>query len=262
MPTRYVLRIQFGPHQDPHEVAQRLRTLCREARVDEVLLFLFAEELNNGHDTPEQIEAWLTWSRPLQKALRADGVRLSLNPWHSLLHVDRGRRLKPSQPWQSMQDPQGRSARAVVCPLDEGWRDYYRATLARYAREDFDVIWIDDDIRYHNHGDLAWGGCFCPLHMAAFSDRVGRSVSREELVRACTAARRAPPLARRLAGPLGTAASGPHPFLARHGGGLRQTPRPHVQPARTARGGRAPLGRLVEGSEHRHRLAPATLLAL
>ena len=187
MPARYTLRTQFGLHQRPEDILPGLMDLCRHGRIDEVMLFLFAEEYNNGHETLAEIEAWLAWTRPVQKALRDAGLRLSVNPWHSLLHVDRGRTLKPDQPWQTMQDQHGRACTAVVCPLDPAWRAYYAQSLARYAAEDFEVIWIDDDIRYHNHGDLDWGGCFCPLHIAAFNQHTGLAVSRAELVRACTA---------------------------------------------------------------------------
>lgn len=187
MPTRYTLRLQYGRHQRMEDILPGVLALCRHARVDEVMLFLFAEEYNHGHETLAEIDAWLAWSHPLQRALRDAGIRLSLNPWHSLLHVDRGRTLKPDQPWQTMQDQHGRACTAVVCPLDPGWRSYFHQALELYAAEDFDVIWIDDDIRYHNHGDLDWGGCFCPLHIAAFNQHTGQSVSRAELVRACTA---------------------------------------------------------------------------
>lgn len=188
MTTRYILRLQFGWHQDVDGTIDRLLRLCDEATVDEVMLFFFAEEMNNGHDTLDEIRRWISFSAPIIAALREAGVSVTLNPWHSLLHVDRGRTLKPSQQgWQRMVDPDGRIATAVVCPLDTGWRAYYLETLDLYAKADFDAIWVDDDIRYHNHGDLKWGGCFCPLHLQAFSERVGRQVAREELEAACTA---------------------------------------------------------------------------
>ena len=62
-----------------------------------------------------------------------------------------------------MVDPNGKVASAVICFLDPQWRKYYFETLRMYALEGFRVVWIDDDIRYHNHTPLDWGGCFCPL---------------------------------------------------------------------------------------------------
>ncbi len=185
--SRYTLRMQFGPHEDPGRVTRQLLELARTVPVDEVMVFFFAEELNDGHETIEQVKEWIARSRPYRRALLDEGIEVSLNPWHSVLHTDRGRRLKPGQEWRTMIDPAGRSATAVVCPLDEGWRAYYAETLELYAGEGFRVIWIDDDIRYHNHAPLEWGGCFCEAHVAEFNRRAGVDASRDEIVMACTA---------------------------------------------------------------------------
>lgn len=187
MPSRFTLRMQFGPHQDPAEITEQLLRLARQAPVDEVMFFFFAEEQNNGHETIERVKQWIERSRPYREALKKAGVAVSLNPWHSMLHCDRGRKLKPGQDWQTMVDPNGRQAGAVVCPLDPQWRAYYFETLRMYAREGFRVVWIDDDIRYHNHAPLEWGGCFCPLHVAEFNRRAGAGAGREEIIRACLA---------------------------------------------------------------------------
>ena len=179
---RYTLRLQFGPNLDTDLVRKELLQLCANALADEVMFFLFAEEQNNGHETLDEIRDWLALIRPWKEAVEAAGLTVSLNPWHTILHCDRDRRLKPGQSWQTMVDWQGRSTEAVVCPLDPGWQDYYRQSLALYAAEHFRVIWVDDDIRLHNHAPLDWGGCFCPLHMAEFNRRTGAGATREELV--------------------------------------------------------------------------------
>lgn len=181
------LRLQFSPRQDPADLTAQLMELVNSAPVDEVMFFYFGEEQNNGHETLEQIQTWLDSSRPYRAALKERGIAVSLNPWHTLLHSDSGRRLKDGQNWQTMVDPDGRAAQAVVCPLDPNWQAYYLETLKLYAREDFRVVWIDDDIRYHNHAPLNWGGCFCPRHVAEFNRRAGTNASREDIVRACLA---------------------------------------------------------------------------
>ena len=187
MPSHFTLRMQFGIHQDAADIEKQLLALVQQAPIDEIMLFFFAEELNNGHETLDEIKAWIDHSRSYRIALRETGVDVSLNPWHSVLHCDRGRSLKPEQPWQTMMDPSGLSCDAVVCPLDSGWRRYYESALQLFAQEDFRVIWIDDDIRYHNHEPLDWGGCFCPLHINEFNRRTGLQATREELVENCTA---------------------------------------------------------------------------
>ncbi len=187
MPSYFTLRMQFGPHQDTDEVMAQLLQLVRNAPVDEIMFFCCGEEQNNGHDPHERIREWIDRSRPYRQALKKAGVAVSLNPWHTMLHCDRGRTLRPEQDWHRMVSPTGQQASAVVCFLDPAWRDYYFETLRMYAQEDFRVIWIDDDIRYHNHAPLLWGGCFCPLHIAAFNRRAGSNVERDEIVHACLA---------------------------------------------------------------------------
>ncbi len=184
MPVHYALRVQFGPHIDAATGAAELLEACRGARPDEVLLFLAAEELNNGHETLDELLEWLAVLRPYRDALVREGLEVSLNPWITVLHCDRSRRRKPGQDWQTMVDWQGRAAEAVVCPLDAGWRTYYREALRLFAAEGYRVIWVEDDVRLANHEPLDWGGCFCPLHVAEFNRRAGVAATREEIIAA------------------------------------------------------------------------------
>jgi hypothetical protein len=177
--------MQFGPHQDPEDITKQLLQLVQEAPVDEIMFFYFAEEQNNGHDTLEEIQQWIDRSRPYRQVLKEAGVITSLNPWHSVLHCDRHRTLKPGQNWQNMIGSKGGREKAVVCFLDTAWQEYFFETLRMYVKEGFRVVWIDDDIRYHNHGDLHWGGCFCPLHVAEFNKHAQTNATREEIVDAC-----------------------------------------------------------------------------
>ena len=185
MPGYFTLRMQFGPHQDPDFVTEQLLELVRVAPVDEVMFFFFAEEQNDGHDTLERIQQWIDCSRPYRRALKEAGVETSLNPWHSVLHCGRHRTFKPGQKWTPMVGSKGAEEPPVVCFLDPDWQKYFFETLRMYAGEGFRVVWIDDDIRYHNHGDLHWGGCFCPLHVAEFNHRAHTNAAREEIVNAC-----------------------------------------------------------------------------
>jgi hypothetical protein len=187
MPSHFTLRMQFGPHQDARLIAEQLLDLVRSAPVDEIMFFYFAEDMNDGHESIERIGEWIEHSRIYRRVLADAGVCSSLNPWHSILHVDRNRSLKPGQNWQTMVDQNGLAAKAQVCPLDEGWRTYFDETLRLYAKEGFRVVWIDDDFRFHNHAPLDWGGCFCELHVAEFNRRAGTKAGRREIVANVTA---------------------------------------------------------------------------
>jgi hypothetical protein len=179
--------MQFDPHQDPQEVRQWLFDLADKAPVDEVMVFFFAEELNTGHEPIEGARFWIERTRPWRQALRERGIAVSLNIWQTVLHRDNARRLHPGQDWQTMVGQHGEQAAAVVCPLDPGWRAYYRELLGLFCQEGFRVVWVEDDFRLHNHRPLTWGGCFCPLHVAEFNRRAGLTATREEIVRNCTA---------------------------------------------------------------------------
>jgi hypothetical protein len=187
MPAHYSLRLAYGLHVERDQTTAEILDLCRATGADEIVLMIFAEAFNNGHETLEQLAEWLDHIRPWKQAVTAAGVAVSLNPWITMLHCDRSRALKPGQDWQRMVDWQGREASAVVCPLDPDWRTYYRNALDLYATERFRVIWLEDDIRLHNHAPLDWGGCFCPLHVAEFNRRTGEHATREQIVAAAIA---------------------------------------------------------------------------
>jgi hypothetical protein len=181
-PFLYILRLAMAPGVHEEERLDALLAFCREAKIDDVAFILWAEELNNGHPTPEETEPWLKMVERVKPRLASAGVSTSLNPWVVLLHADRGRRFKPGQPFQPMVDPHGRAASATACPLSADLHAHLRAHYRRMAQIQPRCIWVDDDFRLHNHSPLQWGGCFCELHMQEYSRRAGRSVSREEFV--------------------------------------------------------------------------------
>ncbi|MBE6674332.1 MAG: hypothetical protein E7596_04405 [Ruminococcaceae bacterium] len=70
------------------------------------------------------------------------------------------------------------AATRVVCPCDEGFKDYIYNVMATIARYEPDHVMIDDDLR------TIWfkgEGCACPLHMDMFNKRAGTSLTDREL---------------------------------------------------------------------------------
>ncbi|MFA6175542.1 MAG: hypothetical protein WC765_03070 [Phycisphaerae bacterium] len=65
-----------------------------------------------------------------------------------------------------------------LCPLGEAFREYTRNALTTLASTGPDFFLIDDDFRLFLDGI----GCFCELHLQAFSKVAGRAFSREQLV--------------------------------------------------------------------------------
>ena len=177
-----MLRYTLIPDENSGKRIRELVEFCKKTGIPEVVFFINGEEFNDGHLTLEETKVWLDVIREAKEALSEIGVVTSLNPWHTLLHADRGRRLKPGQNFQLMVDPLGNVSSCCVCPLCPNWRKYIVEIFKLYASIKPNIIFIDDDFRYHNHSPLVWGGCFCDLHLEKMSERVGKQVTREELV--------------------------------------------------------------------------------
>ncbi|MBE2205135.1 MAG: hypothetical protein IAE94_12440 [Chthoniobacterales bacterium] len=183
---RYILRYSIDPGFEVEARMEELVTFCRDAKVEEVMLLICAEELSPGHPTPEEVEPWIDMARTLRQRLAAESLAMSLNPWSTIFHNQRGRHLRPGQNFRRMVGENGVQSTVTVCPLCEHWQTYLGDLFARYASEiSPSALWIEDDWRLHNHDKaLGWGGCFCDVHMREFSRRVGESVDRTQLLKA------------------------------------------------------------------------------
>ena len=82
-------------------------------------------------------------------------------------------------PWQLAVKPDGTSVYRM-CPMDERFLAYIARTCRTFSDLKPDFFMIDDDTR------LIWSGtpgCFCPLHLAEFSKRTGRTWTRDKVVK-------------------------------------------------------------------------------
>ncbi len=174
-------------HWNHEQGLAELIEFCKKNLVDEVILKIDSEEFTHAIPTPEWVDAYLPILAKAKKELNAEGIVFSLNPWVTMVHCDRGRDLSKTYPdIDLMVGHDGTRCTACCCVLSEGWRKATRTLWRKYASLAPEVIWIEDDIRLFNHQPVSFG-CFCPLHMKAFGERVGRDVSREELIAAMTA---------------------------------------------------------------------------
>ena len=181
---RYILRYYIDPGFHEDERIAELIDFCRQAAIDEVMLFFNAEEMNTGHWQLQELYQWLPLAKKIKAALAQIGVDISLNPWTTLVHDGRGRRLKPDQDYTLMIGDSGCDNGVTVCPMDENWLHDLCGLWQCAVRELQPVaMWIEDDFRYHNHSAiLGFGGCYCDRHLAEFAKIVGKPVSRDELL--------------------------------------------------------------------------------
>ncbi|WP_157538039.1 hypothetical protein [Kitasatospora azatica] len=185
MPARYHLRFQLHPTPEAAQQAKELAKFCGEAGVTEVVLLLGAEELYAGHPVGPAEELLFETAATATAVLREAGLEVSLNPWVTAGHADRGRADRLG--FSPMVGPDGTVAAAQASFACPRWCAWLAGHYARYAGLGVRVLWLEDDFRYHNHAPLHWGGGFEPLMLDRFARLAGEPVTREQLVTAVTA---------------------------------------------------------------------------
>lgn len=152
--------------------------------IDEVIIKVDTEEFSHGHPTLNWLQEYQKSLFQIKKELNALGITYSLNPWITVGHCDRGRNEALHIPeLETAVGHDGKVAKHCSCFLSPKWREYETKLWAIYAETEPHIMWVEDDIRTFNHEPVSFG-CFCELHMAKFSERVGKKVNREELVSA------------------------------------------------------------------------------
>ena len=116
---------------------------------------------------------------PLHEALKARGV-----PSGILVQATMGHGWTPNSqsPFQRFTFADGQEP-YIFCPLGEDFRAYVRDAIRHIASLGPDFLLVDDDTRMVT----GRGGCYCPLHVAAFNAKAGTSHDRESLRRAVEA---------------------------------------------------------------------------
>jgi len=147
---------------------------------DELLQPLPHQETN---DTPS-LELYRIWSELLRERVRdLDTYGIEAAAWlgHTIGH---GGSLSAggSPGFQPIVGPEGIEAQGCYCPLDPTFAAYIGEAVAILAQSGVSLVLLDDDFRLHSHKPNALVGCFCPLHLQAFEQKTGLSLTREELV--------------------------------------------------------------------------------
>lgn len=176
---KYIFRFCCDPGFREASNFEALSRFVIEARIDDVLVFTNVEELNTGHTTEAEQNIYMGLLSRIKALVAPLGITLSINPWHTVMHADLGKNLRPDQNFRLMVDPLGHEATLCVCPLGEEWQNYIVSQYRRYAELQPKMLWVEDDFRFHNHDPLVWGGCFCEEHMALYSELAGVKLDRE-----------------------------------------------------------------------------------
>ena len=184
--AHYMLRRTL-PIWKPHEALDEALDYCRRHDVGEVIWKIEPEDFSHGHPSHGMIGEYLPWLEKARDMLGEYEILSSINPWVTLNHADRGRNQRAVYPdWRWMVDASGKEGNACACPLSEPFLAWLAEAYRLYASTKPHVLWLEDDMRTHHHPPVTWG-CYCDAHMQALSERLGRSIDREELVRRLTA---------------------------------------------------------------------------
>lgn len=181
---RYILRYNIDLNYHEDDRIEELANFCVDSGIQEVMFFINAEEVNEGHLTKRLLNEWLSLAKKVKKRLADDNIDISINPWTTTAHCGRGRESYAEHDFRVIIGENGVPEDVSACPLDENWQKYLCDFFAVIAKEiDPVALWVEDDWRLHNHSaELGYGGCFCEYHLAEFSKMVEQDVSREELI--------------------------------------------------------------------------------
>ncbi len=197
----YILRyyLPCRPVADEETIRNRMEGLlkfCVRYGVPAVMLYV---DLNPCWyylpDTLEHTIYYVDVVKRLAAGLREQGISCQLNYQNLFGASDGGADLRNVYQWEMYVDEKGMESGGVACMAGERFRETAGKKLRMWAAVRPDVIWIDDDMRFHNHGTASkarWHGmytgrktdygCFCSRHMAMYNARMHTSYTREELV--------------------------------------------------------------------------------
>jgi len=179
----YALRRTLPPWSFDENLQELIQYLPRYG-VDELIVKIDTEEFTHGQPPYDWVKNYQSSLFRIKEAMTKIGILFSLNPWITTGHCDRGRDARKQLPGlQTVVGHDGTECTCCACPLSSVWREHVAKVWRLYAETKPHIIWIEDDIRTFNHAPVRFG-CFCKDHMNEFSRRVGKKISREELVAA------------------------------------------------------------------------------
>lgn len=178
---RYTLRLAVDKNVYTAEKKQRLIDFVKKAHISDVAFFLNQEELSDTHITLDKAKELIKNVDEISQSLKELGVTISLNPWTTMNHSDRGISIKPELDIKPMVNYQGVTSLSMACPGYSGWADYISDIYAIWASIHPHELWLEDDFRHYKNAPFKLG-CFCDDHMKQYNDILQTDLSREEFV--------------------------------------------------------------------------------
>ncbi len=172
------VRIYPMYYESEEQQTQILDLLKRNPGIDEVWFSTL-----EGNDSMAKHAELAEMSAAFAEKVRALGVRVSLQLSSCIGHFA-APRTADGFPWTEddlMVDSYGKTVSGICCPTSKTFVDWTGKALALYcAKIHPDSAYIDDDLRFQNHGAIH-DACFCHRCLDAFAEFAGKRYSREEL---------------------------------------------------------------------------------
>ncbi|WP_334352543.1 hypothetical protein [Companilactobacillus sp. HBUAS56257] len=180
-PYRYTLRLAVDKSIYNEEKKQRMIDFVKKAQIQDVAFFLNQEELSDTHITLDKARELIKDVETISQPLKDMGIQISLNPWTTLNHSDRGIALKPKLNILPMVNYQGQKSLSMACPGNVSWAEYISDVYAIWASIHPNELWLEDDFRHYKNAPFKLG-CFCEKHMQQYNEHLQTALSREEFV--------------------------------------------------------------------------------
>ncbi|WP_156408970.1 hypothetical protein [Companilactobacillus nodensis] len=178
---RYTLRLAIDKSIYDDDKKNDMIDFIKNAHINDVAFLLNQEELSDSHITLEKAKELVTDIDEIAQPLKKMGVTISLNPWTTMNHSDRGLGIRPELDIKPMVNYQGIKSTSMACPGYHGWMEYVSDIYAVYAGIKPHELWIEDDFRHYKNAPFELS-CFCDDHMKKYNAIAGTDLSREEFV--------------------------------------------------------------------------------
>ena len=147
--------------------------------IDEITMF--TEPTHHGYWTLEWVEKTASVLKDRIRRYKALGIkRVGLNVLCTIGHTEDGAAIAPTADMQYMMNLDGQISGSCLCPSDDRFIAYIAKKYALFADVGADFIWLDDDVRIHNHGVIN-DYCFCPECVKKFNLKYGTDYDTEQI---------------------------------------------------------------------------------
>ncbi|WP_125764287.1 hypothetical protein [Companilactobacillus hulinensis] len=180
---RYTLRLAIDKSIYTDEKKRDLIDFIKKSHTTDVVFFINQEELSDSHITLGKAKELVTEIDEIAQPLKEMGITISLNPWTTMNHSDRGLGIRPELDIKPMVSYEGVKSTSMACPGYIGWMEYISDIYAVYASIKPHELWLEDDFRHYKNAPFELG-CFCEDHIKKYNDIAGSDLSREEFVKA------------------------------------------------------------------------------